>query len=464
MDPLWKNFSFLGDAYDVVKIFKDEPHLVFLDSSQYDSDRGRYSFIGFDPFNIFHCNGKNSLAQLKKEFSTFKQASSHGLAPLMSGIVGYLAYDGDCFFGFYDSVIAIDHYAQQLYVCSSGLPEKKLSLQKLRAQERLNRIIRKLNDGLYLLGTRTEFFNSVRVPRTGQDDVRARAEFGKSGSTLDFKCNFSKEDYLKAVWKAQEYIRVGDIYQVNLSQRFELSPSAITDPLKIYQMLRHLAPSSFSAYFNAKDFQIMSSSPERFLRLHDGIVSTRPMKGTRPRSLDSAQDRRLKEEIIHSQKDKAELLMITDLERNDLGKVCEYGSVTVDEMRTIEEYPYVFQATSSIRGKLERDKDAFDVLEACFPGGSITGCPKIRAMEIIEELEPTRRGIYTGCLGYVSFSGEMDFNILIRTLVACGNNISFHVGGGIVADSSAEGEYNETLVKAQAMRTCLEKVFAMAEK
>ena len=462
MDHLWKKFNFLGDAFDIVQIFKDEPHLFFLDSHQYDSDRSRYSFIGFDPFTVVQHNGKNSLATLKKEFLHFSNSKNQGIVPFPSGIVGYLAYDyglyqenisllpkgrsglPDCFFGFYDSVIVVDHYAQQLYACSSGLPEKNFSLRHLRAQERLDAMIRKLDVGFqgYL------------------NDQSLETPLALPISAVNLKSNFSKADYLKAVAKAKDYIHRGDIYQVNLSQRFESPLTDEVDSLKIYQTLRQLAPASFNAYFDAKDFKILSSSPERFLRLHNGIVQTRPMKGTRPRSLDPTQDRRLKEEIIHSQKDKAELLMITDLERNDLGKVCDYGSIIVDEMRAIEEYPYVFQATSNIRGNLRRDHDGFDVLKACFPGGSITGCPKIRAMEIIEELEPTRRGIYTGCLGYMSFSGQMDFNILIRTLIASRDKISYQVGGGIVADSVPENEYNETLVKASAIERCLQQTFS----
>ena len=461
MDFFWKKFDFLGDAFEIVQIFKDEPHIFFLDSSQYDSDRGRYSFIGFDPFQIFQHNGKDSLAQLKKEFLPFAHTQHNHLAPLMSGIVGFLSYDyglaqenivqksksntglPDCYFGFYDCILAIDHYSQQLYIFSLGFPEKNSLLRKVRAKERLDNILQKLNAGFHA----SELSQNIKP-------------FPDS-APFQLKSNFSKDEYLQAVKQAQEYIRRGDIYQVNLSQKFETS-ALLTDPFRIYQRLRALAASSFNAYLNGKDFQSMSSSPERFLRLHEGVVETRPMKGTRPRSSDPAQDRRLKEEIIHSQKDKAELLMITDLERNDLGKVCDYGSIAVDEMRAIEEYPYVFQATSSVRGKIQRDKDAFDVLHACFPGGSITGCPKIRAMEIIEELEPHRRGIYTGCLGYIDFSGSIDFNILIRTLLATQNKISFQVGGGIVADSTPESEYNETLVKAKPMQTCLEQVFQPA--
>jgi para-aminobenzoate synthetase component 1 len=207
----------------------------------------------------------------------------------------------------------------------------------------------------------------------------------------------------------------------------------------------------FSAYQDCGDFQLLSSSPERFLQLKGRTVITRPMKGTRPRGADRLRDRQLKKELLESAKDKAELLMIIDLERNDLGRVCSYDSIKVRRLRQLESYATVFQTTATIAGRLHKGKDRIDLLRACFPGGSITGCPKIRAMEIIRELEPQPRGVYTGCLGYLSFSGEMDFNILIRTILKKGRRLCFGVGGGIVADSVPEEEYRETLVKAKAM-------------
>jgi len=235
------------------------------------------------------------------------------------------------------------------------------------------------------------------------------------------------------------------------------------DGISLYRDLRNFSPSPFGGYMDCGNFQLISNSPERFLHLNNGIVQTRPMKGTRPRGNDEFHDKILREEILNSEKEKAELLMITDLQRNDLGRNCEYGSVSVKEMRTLEEYKYVFQATSTIEGILRKDKDCFDLIQSCFPGGSVTGCPKIRAMTIIEELEPTRRGMYTGSLGYINFDGNMDFNILIRTLLACQNKLYFQVGGGIVADSVPEHEYNETLIKARALRTCLETGFLRKE-
>ena len=227
------------------------------------------------------------------------------------------------------------------------------------------------------------------------------------------------------------------------------------DSYRLFQYLRHYSPAAFGAFLDAGGFQVISSSPEQFLNLNQGVVSTRPMKGTRSRGLGGVDDTVQKKDLESSRKDKAELLMITDLMRNDLGRVCDFGSIHVTSLRDLEIYSTVYQTTSTIRGRLDRDKDCFDLLEACFPGGSITGCPKIRSMQIIEELEPTARGPYTGSLGYVDFSGNMHFNILIRSMMVNHEKVSYQVGGGIVADSKKEEEYDETLIKAQAMKQTL---------
>ena len=353
----------------------------------------------------------------------------------------------DCFFGFYDFIIAVDHTEHALYVVATGLPETE-SLREKRAGERLEKISRRVEKCLseeQTVCNPTEFF----------------------GENLDFTSNFTKEQYEKAVVQALEYIKAGDIYQVNVAQRFLFDAKSLgldINSNELYRALRNFSPSSFSGYLNCGNFQILSSSPEQFLRLKNGVIQTRPMKGTRPRGDTIETDSQFQNKLLASSKDKAELLMITDLERNDLGRVCRYGSVKVKEMRTLEEYKTVFQTTSMIEGVLRSDKDCFDVLEACFPSGSVTGCPKIRAMEIIEELEPHRRAFYTGSLGFISFSGEMDFNVLIRTLLVKDQRIFFNVGSGIVADSTWESEYEETLVKAKAMCQAIGSVvYAKAE-
>ena len=232
-----------------------------------------------------------------------------------------------------------------------------------------------------------------------------------------------------------------------------------TEPAAIYKNLRQSFPSEFGAYFDDGKQVILSASPERFLKLQKGIVQVKPMKGTRPRGKTKVQDRILKEQLLKSPKEIAELLMVTDLERNDLGRVCDYASVKVKAMRTIETYASVFQATSTIEGRLRKDCDQFDLLQATFPSGSVTGCPKIEAMKIIKKLEHGPRGLYTGALGYMSFSGDMDFNVMIRTMFLNQKQITFHVGGGIVADSKPQDEWQETWDKAKPLIETLKKSF-----
>jgi para-aminobenzoate synthetase component 1 len=258
-----------------------------------------------------------------------------------------------------------------------------------------------------------------------------------------------------AVQRVKDYIAAGDVYQVNLSQRFLVrTQTGVPD---LYLRLRRHNPAPFSAYLDVGDAQILSSSPERFLRVYgkDRTVETRPIKGTRPRGETKEEDRRLATELMQSEKDRAELVMIVDLERNDLGRVCRFGSVRVPDLAALEPYASVFHLVATVTGELAPDRNVADLLRATFPGGSITGAPKVRAMEIIDELEPVSRGPYTGSLGYFSFSGDADLNILIRTLIVQGDRVCFHAGGGIVADSDPEAEYMETLHKARGMMKAL---------
>ena len=273
---------------------------------------------------------------------------------------------------------------------------------------------------------------------------------GNTPAEADLISSFSKPEYIQSVKRVKEYIAAGDVYQVNLSQRF--STTLEMDPWDLYLLLRERNPAPYAAYINAGDFQIISSSPECFLTLDpiSRVVTTRPIKGTRPRSTDPAEDHRLAQELESSAKDMAENIMIVDLERNDLGRVCEFGSVSVPELAAVESYPTVHHLVSTVTGRLRDDCDAVDLLTATFPGGSITGAPKIRAMEIIAELEPVRRGVYTGSIGCLGFDGSVNLNIAIRTAVVKDGMCHFHVGGGIVADSDPEAEYQETLDKGRA--------------
>lgn len=454
-----RSYKLRLEPFQIFEVLSKQKYCFFLDSSLNSNySLGRYSFLGIDPFFILKTKGQDSFGKIREILNRYTIRVSNNHIPFLGGAVGYLAYDlglvleknisirnkkdigiPDCFFGFYNTIIIIDHLKQLLYILSVGFPERNYHLARLLSQANFKKI--------YNLLSKTDFVNVSSKIDKPTACMLARRKF--KGHPAQLNSNFTKEEYLLAIKKAKEYIKKGDIYQVNLSQAFKTQSSL--SGCQIYKRLRTISPSYFSAYLDAQDFQILSSSPERFLRLKGKIVTTRPMKGTRPRSENRLRDRRFKKDLLRSTKDKAELIMIVDLERNDLGRVCSYDSINVKALRELEEYNTVFQTTATVQGHLHKNKDRIDLLRACFPGGSITGCPKIRAMEIIEELEPTRRSIYTGSLGYLSFSGNMDFNILIRTILKKENELMFGVGGGIVADSKPEEEYKETLVKAKAM-------------
>ncbi|MCM8757690.1 MAG: aminodeoxychorismate synthase component I [Candidatus Omnitrophica bacterium] len=442
-----KSYKFYKDPIFIFERIKKEKYCFFLDSSLHSNELGRYSFLGFEPFFVIKTKGHFPSKDLRSLFNRYKIKLDNFKLPFFGGAVGFLSYDlgfsleeklipripkdldiPDCFFGFYSSGIIVDHLASKLYIFSLGFPEKDYLLAKLLARQNFKKLERILSE--------VNFSKSLKFKIKRQEPI-------------SFTSNFTKDQYLEAVKKAKDYIRKGDIYQVNLSQRFEIKKRI--DGFEVYLKLRTLSPSFYSAYLKGEDFEIISSSPEEFLRLKDNLVITRPMKGTRPRSNNKKKDTLLKKELLNSEKDKAELIMIVDLERNDLGRVCRYSSIKVENLRKLEVYSTVFQTTSTVRGILSPGKDRFDLIGACFPGGSITGCPKLRAMQIIEELETRRRSIYTGALGYLSFTGDMNLNILIRTILKKGNKFYFGVGGGIVADSHPEKEYEETLVKAKAM-------------
>jgi para-aminobenzoate synthetase component 1 len=416
-------FPFDGDAFKIFYTFKDKPQVFFLDSSLHRA-QARFSYIGFAPFTTVR--GRD-LSGLKKAFDKYRLPRQALSFP--AGAVGYWGYDGTLFFGFYDTILAVDHHKKQLIISSFS-------------PSRIKDITKRLKDASSVIAT----------------SEATKRSFSKHH--LEFKSNFTKSGYIKAVRQALEHIRRGDIYQINLSHQVKLERSPglnFCEPALIYRNLRRSFPSEFGAYFDDGRQAVLSASPERFLRLQKGIAQVKPMKGTRPRGKTREQDVRLKEQLHKSTKEIAELLMVTDLERNDLGRVCDYASVKVKTMRTIEAYASVFQATSTIEGRLRKDRDQFDLLQAAFPSGSVTGCPKIEAMKIIEDIEHGPRGLYTGALGYMSFSGDMDFNVMIRTLFLKQNRITFHVGGGIVADSDPQDEWQETWDKARPLIETLKK-------
>ena len=445
---IWKSYKLKAPAQEVFQALSTQQNCFFLDSSLNSCQpQGRYSFLGIDPFFVLKTKNQEPFQALRELLAKYQLSLPRCAPPFMGGAVGYLAYDlgflledklnrqslddlgiADCFFGFYNTAVIIDHFKKLLHISALGFPEKTTRLQKSLCELNLKKIHNLISRGL---------------------SERKAHKLNLPERPAELKSNFTRKDYIAAINRAKRYIKAGDIYQVNLSQRFQTETGLSAS--QIYQKLRAVSPTYFSAYLDCRDYQIISSSPERFLKLEQDTATTRPMKGTRPRFNSKIKNLRFRRELLESEKDKAELMMIVDLERNDLGRVCAYDSIKVDSLREIEEYNTVFQTTAAISGKLHKDKDRIDLLRACFPGGSITGCPKIRAMEIIDELEPHARSIYTGCLGYLSFSGGMDFNILIRSMLKIKTALYFGVGGGIVADSQAQAEYEETLVKAKGM-------------
>ncbi|MCX6012773.1 MAG: aminodeoxychorismate synthase component I [Chloroflexi bacterium] len=445
-------------APQAFELFRDRPFCFFLDSGMDHQNLGRYSFIGSDPFLIMKSRGKNIeiirgtektrisgnpfdvLGELMKSYHIEEKSLP---VPFTGGVVGYFSYDlchfierlpakafddiraPECYLCFYNSVLAYDHLLNKVYITYLPFSEKdNIAVTKLK----------KLKNKLL-----------TTIERNNVPEQKLK---------LKLSANFTHENYIKAVEEAREYIKSGDIFEVNISQRF--SVDLPIEPFQLYKRLRMLNPAPFACYLDFGDISVVSSSPERYLRLRSNIVETRPIKGTRPRGKNELGDKALAEELLNSSKDRAEHMMIVDLERNDLGRVCSFGSVRVKELTVIEKYATVFQMVSTIEGKLMEGKNSVDLLKATFPGGSITGAPKVRAMEIIDELEPTKRSVYTGNIGYLGFNGDMDLNIVIRTFIIKDKRAYFQVGGAVTYDSDAEAEYQETIDKARALLKALD--------
>jgi para-aminobenzoate synthetase component 1 len=451
------------------------PWLLFLDSASRMPGLGRYSFVTADPFAWLTSRGRrvwwNGTALddadpwrvLAEQTSAWRAETVRGLPPFQGGAAGLFGYDlchhlerlprpghdefavPDLAVGFYDWVIGWDHLQRRAWLVSTGLPEVAPARQRRRAERRLQAARRHLD-------SRTPVPDAAVVRRGRRVEIlpqNARPLAGMPGVLS----NFDRVSYLAAVRHAIDYIHAGDCFQVNLSQRL-LHPATLP-PLKLYRRLRERNPAPFAGYFDLGDFVIASASPERFVRVEGGEVETRPIKGTRPRGATPEEDRGYAEGLLRSAKDRAENVMIIDLLRNDLGRVCAYGSVRVSAVCRLESYETVHHLVSEVRGRLRPGLGPIDLLRAAFPGGSVTGAPKVRAMEIIAELEPTARGPYCGSLGYLGFDGTADTSILIRTFTVGGGWVQFPVGGGIVADSSPEEEYEETLHKAEGLLRAL---------
>lgn len=426
----------------------DVDYPVLLDSALVRLGLGRYSYVTADPLVVLRSKGRRvevvehgavtrteeiPFLVLQRLLSRFSTNHREDGPPFQGGAIGYFGYEmggllerlpgttvddlalPDMSIAFYDWVVAFDHADNRAWLVTTEFSREG------RAQWARERI-------------RKGHFGSV--PTNGLPTI-----------ARNLRSNFTREQYLDAVKRVKRYITAGDIYQANISQRFEATVDA--NPWKLYHALRRTAPAPFGAYLGFPEFSVLSASPEQFLRVERDFVETRPMKGTRPRGVTPEDDIRLGRELAASEKDRAENIMIVDLLRNDLGRVCRPGTIRVPELFTVEKYPNVHQLVSSVTGRLRPEHDAVDLLEACFPGGSVTGAPKIRAMEIIDEIEPVQRGVYCGAIGYIGFDGSMQLSIPIRTMVAKGQRVYLQVGGGIVADSDPEAEYQETLDKAR---------------
>lgn len=444
------------------------PHVLFLDSARR-SSLGRYTYITADPFQWLICSARDverqrPLAALQRRLRELRAPKLPDLPPFQGGVAGLFGYElgheierlpwpaVDDFqapalaVGVYDWVVAFDHQDDRGWLISTGLPAAPGETRAQRALMRAEEVKRCLD--------RSNCDFAAWWRGAGSSALRLGASSYPAAGLPDVASNFARASYLGAVRRAIDYVHAGDCFQVNIAQR--LVAPLRQAPFAIYERLRERNPAPFAAYFDLGDFVLASASPERFLRLRDGEVETRPIKGTSPRGFAPEEDFARVDVLRASAKDRAENVMIVDLLRNDLGRVCEYGSIRVADLCRVESFEYVHHLVSEVRGRLRPGLDAIDLLKATFPGGSVTGAPKIRAMEIISELEGVSRGPYCGSLGYISFDGSMDTNILIRTLVLGKGWTHFQVGGGIVADSDPEREYEETWHKAEGLLRALQ--------
>jgi len=452
--PVYKSViaDFLTPVSAFLKLEKDRSNAFLLESVEGGETIARYSFLGGDPFMVLRYRDGQGvqpaefMQNLRATMERFKSVKLPNLPPFTGGAVGYFGYDmvrtteeipntgrdelgiDDAVLMFYKTVLAFDHLRHQIHIISNVVVDETkepIEVQYNKAVEEIGQIESILRSPL----------EAPPVTRNGKDAL--------------VRSNFDKKDYLQAVAKAKEYIAAGDIFQVVLSQRFEVDLPA--SPFDIYRALRIVNPSPYMYFLKMPDTSIVGSSPEMLVKIHDRELEYRPIAGTLPRGKDEAEDDANAEKLSADEKERAEHIMLVDLGRNDLGRVSKYGSVRVEDLMFIERYSHVMHLVSSLKGELRDDVDRWDALMACFPAGTVSGAPKVRAMEIIDELEPTKRGVYAGAIMYVDFSNNLDSCISIRTLVVRGNKGYIQAGGGLVADSVAENEYQETVNKSRAL-------------
>lgn len=478
--PVFREIPF--ERPDVVYSRLRGPNSLLLESVRGPENIARYSFIGIDPYLVLTVKDglveaelggrkglsyRNPLDRLRELVTCYRQNPVEDLPPFQGGAAGMLSYDfahylerlprnsaddlrlPDAHFFMLDRVVAFDHVRKKswIIVCpgarEKGLGYAEDSVLRDGAVRRAEDVARGIHERI--AGEALPPSGRITRPR----DVEAPPAVINDDT--------GKERYVGMVKKAKEYIAAGDIFQANLSLRVS-ADIRDKDPWELYCVLREINPSPFSCYADFGRYQIVSSSPERLVRVNGRIVDTRPIAGTRPRGRDRGEDERMRAELLLNEKERAEHIMLIDLERNDLGRVADYGTVTVDELMITEEYSHVIHIVSNVRGVLAEGRDCFDVIKATFPGGTITGVPKVRCMEIIDELEPVRRGSYTGSLGYVGFNGNMDLNIIIRTFLIKDGRAYIQAGAGIVADSDPEREYHESMKKAEALIRTVERI------
>lgn len=456
-----KQLPYYIPTAEIFKLYEKEPLCAFLDSSLV-NDLGQYSVIGRCPYLKLVKDGGNfwingTLEQersfedyMRKYLMEHEDSNDTGL-PIMSGAIGYFSYDygreqmevpsgeeelvkiPEAVWTFYDCFIIEDRNEKKTYLVANGITNDAWKQ------------ICEMEESILKLGENSEAY----MYSEDTDDTIIKKVY-----EIKVQSNFEKEPYKRAIGQMIRYINEGDIYIANMTRHLVIESDK--PPLKVFYDLRKNNPSPFGAYMDLGEYQIVCASPERFLKMKDHHVTTRPIKGTRKRGCTPEEDAQLRQELQQSEKDKSELLMIVDLERNDLNRVCKPGSVKVTELFTVEEYATVFHLVSNIEGELEEGKNVMDLLEAAFPGGSITGAPKYRAMEIIDELEHGKRNLYTGSIGYLTLDGSCDLNIVIRTALHKDGRYHLGVGGGITAESELEFEYEETMQKAKAILDALQ--------
>ena len=466
----------LGDLETPVSAFLklgSSDYAFLLESVEGGEKVGRYSFLGSQPYLVFQSKGRrvsiagpdgqqtrelpagsDPLTVLKELYQRHRFVASPELPRFCGGAVGYLSYDlvrffeelpngttddldlPDCMLVFTDSYLIFDHLRRKILFVANAYVGDDPDAAYDAAVTKIDAMVKRMS-------------RPISYPL-----LAGSAATGVVTTPTPARSNVTPEQFMASVVRAKEYIAAGDAIQVVLSQR--LSKPLRADPFDVYRALRSLNPSPYMYYLSYGDVKIIGSSPERLVSEEEGEVITRPIAGSRPRGATPQEDEALVADLLRDEKERAEHIMLVDLGRNDIGRVCQSGSVQVDTLMSVERYSHVSHMVSNVRGRLAPGKDQFDVLRACFPAGTVSGAPKIRAMEIIDELEPTRRGPYAGAIGYFSFSGNMDTAITIRTIVVKSDTAYVQVGAGIVADSVPEREYQETMNKAMALLKALE--------